>query len=128
MAMGMESLLLGIFVLYVLQTIMAYGQMKAYHSQLKQLRNKGLVAVGTKKGRISRGKVVILVSDHLGNIIEGQVMEGITVLARFKKLKNVEGLNLKDLKTKILGQRKPDQAMLTAITELETHLGASVIL
>lgn len=120
----MERWMLIIFCFYVLQMVLTYFQIKNLKKTLAELRDKGIVGMGNKKRKLSAGNVVILISNEAGHIIEGRMMQGITVLARFREIANIKGHNIADLKEKILSQstKKQDKAMLDAIEQIEKQI------
>lgn len=89
------SLLL--FTVLILSMLSALGQHKYYARTIRRLAREynrpGLVLVsGQAKGRL-RGAVVILVLQKKGEIIEAaRLMEGASVLARFKDRRDWVGL------------------------------------
>ena len=63
-----------------------------------KLRRQGKVAIGKKKGAFRAGSIVMFAVDENGIILDSSYMSGVTVLAKFKKLKGFEGLNVSTLK------------------------------
>lgn len=119
----MGKILLIAFIFFVLQGLLTYLQINNYKKAIKRLRKKGHLGVGTKKGKISAGSIVILVSDNEGNIIDGEEMRGFTVFSRFKKMENVLGRNIEDLKKEYKEENKSNQGIITAINSLEMAMG-----
>ena len=118
----MEKLLLIAFLFYVLQMILTYFQVKNFRSNVDELRKKGIIGIGSKKRKLSAGTIVILVSNEFGDIIEGRMMQGFSILARFKNLKDVNGFNIDELREKILRESNKDTAMLDALKQIESQL------
>ena len=118
----MEKLLFIALLLYILQGILTYFQMKNYRNTVSVLRMKGILGIGTKKKKLGVGSIVILVSDESGKILEGQLMRGISVWARFKQLKNINGTKIKELKEKIISEDEKNTAMLDALQQIENQL------
>ncbi|CUH96445.1 hypothetical protein P22_2535 [Propionispora sp. 2/2-37] len=120
----MERWMLIIFCFYVLQMVLTYFQVKNLRKTLAESRGKGIVGMGSKKRKLSAGNVVILISNEAGHIIEGRMMQGITVLARFREIANIKGHTVTELKEKILSQsaKKQDKAMLEAIEQIEKQI------
>jgi len=118
----MEKLLFIALLLYILQGILTYFQIKNYRSTVSALRIKGILGIGTKKKKLGVGSIVILVSDESGKILEGQLMRGISVWARFKQLKNINGTKIKELKEKIISEDEKNTAMLDALQQIENQL------
>ena len=72
-------------------------QMKSFTKHFGELRRKGKVAIGKKKGAFKAGSIVMFAVDDNGIILDSSYMSGVTVLERFKELKGFEGLNVATL-------------------------------
>lgn len=118
----MEKLLIIAFLFYVLQMVLTYFQVKNFRSNIAELRKKGIIGIGSKKRKLSAGNIVILVSNEFGEIIEGRMMQGFSILARFKSLKDVDGFNISELKEKVLRENSKNTAMLDALQQIENQL------
>ncbi len=118
----MEKLLLVAFLFYVLQMILTYFQVKDFRSNVDELRKKGVIGIGSKKRKLSAGTIIILVSNEFGDIIEGRMMQGFSILARFKNLKDLNGFNVGELKERMLRENDKDTATLDALTQIENQL------
>lgn len=118
----MEKLLFIALLLYVLQAILTYFQIKNYRSTVSIMRKKGFIGIGTKKKKLGAGNIVILVSDEAGKILEGQLMKGVSVLARFRDLKDFNGLEIGMLREKIINEDGKNTAVLDALQQLEDQL------
>ena len=82
---------------FALQYFLTFVQMKSFTAHYKRLRKMGRVAIGRQKGAVSAGAIVLFAIDDEANILEGSYMQGVTVLARFKKLKGFEGKAVAEL-------------------------------
>ena len=91
------KLFIVLFIFYVVQMGMAYLQMEHFKKTILALRDKGIMGIGVKKGKIGKGHVVLLVSNGAGEIIEAKTMSGFSVLARFKEKKEAHGLHITKL-------------------------------
>lgn len=118
----MEKILIVAFLFYVLQMILTYFQVKNFRSNIAELRKKGIIGIGSKKRKLSAGNIVILVSNEFGEIIEGRMMQGFSIIARFKSLKDVDGFNIGELKEKVLRENSKNTAMLDALQQIESQL------
>ena len=118
----MEKLLFIAFSFYVLQMVLTYFQVKNYRKNIADLRKKGIIGIGSKKRKLSAGHIVILASNESGEIIEGRMMQGFSILARFKKLKDVDGFNITKLKEQVLSENSKNTAMLDALQQIEKQL------
>ncbi|WP_208590030.1 transcriptional regulator GutM [Gracilibacillus suaedae] len=96
----MWGILIAIFVgIWILQLYLSWGQVKHYHKTVKQMSNRstGYLGTGSVKRKIGIGSVVILVSDENGKIIDGKMMSGVTVFAKFKDFDEVKGKYIQEL-------------------------------
>ncbi len=121
----MEKFAIIAFILLIVQGIFAYMQIKNYQSRAAYLSRKGIIGIGREKGTLKAGNLTILVSDSDGKIITAEKMEGITVFSRFKEIKNLGGITLRELKEKYSAENKNKighKAMISAIEELEAKL------
>jgi glucitol operon activator protein len=92
---------IGVFVgIWLLQILLTLIQMKHYRTTVREMskRSSGYLGVGVHKQRLGIGSVVILVSDVKGIIIDGKILSGVTVFARFKPLYEFNGLTLNETK------------------------------
>jgi glucitol operon activator protein len=116
---SMEKLLIIAFLFYVLQMVLTYFQIKNFRSNITEMRKKGIVGIGAKKRKLSAGNIVILASNEFGEILEGRMMQGFSILARFKIIKEVAGLHISELKEKVLRENSKNTAMLDALQQIE---------
>lgn len=107
------------FGLLIIQGILSYFQITNYRKTLKRLNKLGKVSIGTKKNKIGKGRIVILVSNDNSTLVTGEEMYGISIFARFKKIKDLDGISLERLKEKVLIEDKKNLAMLDAINRLQ---------
>lgn len=100
--MGLWSLLLLILgILWLIQIVGTYYQMKHYRKILGQITRKGeegYVGVGNSKARFGKGVVLILVVDEDGRVENALKMRGMTVFARFKEAPELLGRELNELR------------------------------
>lgn len=78
-------------IAFILQYILTFAQMKSFTAYYSKLRKRGRVAIGKVKGGFRAGCIAMFAIDQNGIILEGGYMQGITVLARVKKLNGFEG-------------------------------------
>lgn len=96
--MNIFGLMILMAVAFLLQYLIGCYQIKNFSKSFGQLRKLGRVAIGRYNGKIRAGVIVMFAIDSQGNIICAEKMEGVTVLAKFKKLKGFEGQNIADIK------------------------------
>jgi len=83
--------------MWVLQLVLGLWQFRRFSAHVKKLRPEGRVAIGKAKGRFSPGAIILLVIDGECTIRRGELMSGFTVLAGFKPLEVLNGMNLLSL-------------------------------
>ena len=83
----MNLIVLGIlFILaFILQYALTYVQLNSFKRSYSKLRRIGRVVIGRKKVLHVREQFVMLAIDDNDKVITGEAMQGVTVLARFKK-------------------------------------------
>jgi glucitol operon activator protein len=79
-------------LMWILQGVLTYFQIKNFQIKLKDMKEKGRVGLGTAKGRLGAGAIVILSVDETGRIVEARKMTGISVFARFKPFPELKDL------------------------------------
>ncbi len=79
---------LGALVLgaYILQVIFGLKQIKHFNAVYQMLRRQGKVAIGRYAGKIKAGTIVMFAVDEEGIIIDAVKMQGVTVMAKFKRM------------------------------------------
>ncbi len=117
----MEKLFIIAFVLFILQGIFSFNQIKNYQTRIKELKKKGLVGIGREKGFLRAGNITILVCNKQGKVLVGEKMEGITVFSRFREIDSLAGISLQKLKETYSEKKKnaASKAILQAIDSLE---------
>lgn len=89
---------------FILQIFLGYFQVKHLSGLFVRMRRKGKVAIGKKKGHFKSGTIVFLAVDSKGNILEAKKMQGVTILARFRTLKELAGENIMNINAFKVGQ------------------------
>ncbi|QCX34065.1 transcriptional regulator [Caloramator sp. E03] len=110
------------FAFMILQGLFAYFQINNYRKTVGRLKNKGIMSIGIQKGKLKAGRIVIIVCDDYGKIIEAEQMYGITTFARFKKMKEIEGKIIFQLKENLISDKKKNIALINAIEKIENVL------
>lgn len=115
----MNIILLGIIVIlaFLIQYILTFFQMKSFTKVYKELRSQGRVAIGRKKGGFNAGSIVMFSIDESGIILKGNYIQGVTVLARFRKLNGFEGRSLERIDQEFLKQFKLGNPLKKAILD-----------
>lgn len=83
-----------VFFLLVVQGILTFFQIKDYKKNADELIKKGRIGVGNAKRRFSAGAIVLLTADDNEVVVEGRIMEGVSVFAKFKDFPNYNGSKL----------------------------------
>lgn len=88
---GISWLLLAAFGLFVLQAFGGVLQIQNYRKAIHRVHKFGNVGFGQKKGGLRAGYIVMIACDGEGIITGGEIMQGISSLARFKPLTTLLG-------------------------------------
>ena len=78
-----SKLLLVILILFILQFLGGYYQVKNYRATVRQIHKLGNVGIGQKKGKFFNGNIVMVASDGDGIIKGVAILDGITFLSKF---------------------------------------------
>lgn len=83
----------GIFTIgaYIVQMFLGYLQIKHFNKNYNELRQKGKVAIGRKTGKVKAGTIVLFAVKEEGEIIEARIMQGVTILAKFRDMNEYVG-------------------------------------
>lgn len=86
-------LALSLFVIfaYLLQMLFGFLQIRHFNRNFVEMRRKGRVAIGRKAGKVKSGTIVMFALDDQDKIIDARVLQGVTVLARFKQKNQYNG-------------------------------------
>lgn len=82
------------FCAFVLQTIFAYIQIRNFNKIYQNIRSRGKVAIGRKSGKVRAGTIVFFGINDDGQIFDAYLMQGVTVLSKFKQIDQYVGQNL----------------------------------
>ncbi|MRH41518.1 hypothetical protein GH741_02375 [Aquibacillus halophilus] len=79
--------------IWLLQIFLTQVQLKHYRDTIKLMskRASGYLGAGVEKRKLGVGKVVIIVCDEDGVIVDSQLMSGVTVFVRFKTFHEIIG-------------------------------------
>ena len=72
-------------------------QIKDFNKNYIELRKIGKVAIGRKKGYLRAGAVVLILIDKDGIVVSSRKMQGVSVFARVRELKGLEGRSLSNI-------------------------------
>jgi glucitol operon activator protein len=99
-------LILVLALLWVLQIVGTYFQMRHYREVLGRITREGgegYVGVGNAKATFGKGVILILVVDQNDMVVKALRMRGMTVFARFREAPELLGMRLDELRG---GQRE----------------------
>lgn len=88
------KLLVILFVAYILNTIFIMKQNKLYFKTLNRAKKGWYSVYRQKKSYFSKGSIAIISSDSDGFIKFGEILKGRTVMAKFKEIEEIEGLDI----------------------------------
>lgn len=87
-----------LFIGYILQFCFGIMQIKNFTKAYDPLKKQGRVAIGKVSGSFRAGAIVMFAIDSNGIILDGTKMVGVTIFAKFKKLKGFENRYIGELK------------------------------
>lgn len=79
-------------------------QIKDFNKNYAEMRRKGKVAIGRRRGYIQAGTVVLFLIDNSGIIIDARKIQGVSVFARVRKFAGLQGKSLGDITKKDLNK------------------------
>lgn len=122
---GMTLNLIVIGILFVLAFIMQYAftliQMKSFKVSYRNLRRKGRVVIGKKKGAYRAGAIVMMAIDDNNFVIDTEYMQGTTIFARFKKLDCLNGYNIGEIDLELCKEKGLSNSLKNSIVDGVTN-------
>lgn len=125
----LKWIFLVILALFAMQAAGSYFQIQDYKKAVRRVHRLGNVGVGQQKG--FGGKLVLVACDGQGFITGAEVMEGITIFARFRPRTNalgrpLEGVHIENLLSELREmeprRRKRFKGWQQALEALENRL------
>ena len=89
-------IILGVIV-WTANGILGLMQIKDFNKNYIELRRIGKVAIGRKKGYIKAGTIVLILIDDEGIVVSSRKMQGVSVFARVKEFRGLEGMSLSNI-------------------------------
>ena len=86
-----------ITIAYICQILLGLKQIKHFNQVYACLRKQGKVAIGRRPGKIKSGTIAMFAIDANGDILDAKIMQGVTVLAKFKDKGIYIGENINNL-------------------------------
>ncbi|MGE9902656.1 transcriptional regulator GutM [Streptococcus alactolyticus] len=89
-------IILGLFITlaYMVQILLGLKQIKHFNQVYTELRKKGRVAIGRRSGKLKAGTIVMFAIDKQGIVLEAKKMQGVTIVAHFKDMKDYIGQDI----------------------------------
>lgn len=97
----LSTLILVLAVLWMLQIVGTWYQMRHYQNVLREITrsgSEGYVGVGNARATFGKGVILILVVNEDGVVERALKMRGRTVFARFKDATDLVGVHIDDLR------------------------------
>ena len=106
--MKISILMLCLLAFMIIQAIGTYIQVQLYKKAIRRLHKKGNIGIGGKKSRFS-GNIVIIACDSDGTITDGEILAGLTIFTKFKKIKDINGKSIFNLQQEYENFNKKDK-------------------
>ncbi len=112
-------------IIWILQALFGFIQMKNFNKNFVEMRKKGKIVIGFKKGFIVSGTIVMIRINEEGDIEELRCMQGVTVFAKFKRLDSLNGKNLLSLQDEDLKRfnKLLRKTIMIAVENYKNYLG-----
>ena len=95
--MDFTMLFICLLVFMVIQALGTYVQVRQYKKAVRRLHKKGNVGIGSRRSRI-KNNIVIIACNSEGIITDAEIMEGFTVFTNFKKIPDIIGKDIFELR------------------------------
>lgn len=86
------SILLGI--VFLLQSILGFLQIRNFVKTFRNMSRNGKVLIGKNPKKFRAGTLILLNIDRDANIKDAKIMKGVTIFAKFKEFKALNGKSL----------------------------------
>lgn len=96
--MQTEMLLGGLFLLFVIQVIGTHLQVKEYKRAVREMHRLGNVGIGARRRKLGPSSIVIIACNADGEILDGRMMQGMTILSRFRPMAGIMGQTIYELR------------------------------
>lgn len=94
---GILTILAFIFIVNWVGMAMQLRDYRKTINSLSDKYNDGYIGVGMGKASFTPRKIVLIVVNNEGNIVETRIMSGITVFAQLKKNQQFDGRNINEI-------------------------------
>ena len=96
--MQTETLIGILFLLFVIQVIGTHLQVKEYKRAVHEMHKLGNVGIGSRRRRLGPSRIVVIACRSDGEILDGRMMQGMTILSRFRPMEGITGRTIYDLR------------------------------
>ena len=90
-------LLGGLFLLFVIQVVGTHLQVKEYKRAVREMHKLGNVGIGARRRKLGPSNIVVIACNSDGVILDGRIMQGMTILSRFRPMGDIVGRTIYDL-------------------------------
>lgn len=91
--MDFTMLFVCLLVFMVIQATGTYVQVRQYKKAVRRLHKKGNVGIGSRRSKL-KNNIVIIACDNEGTIVDAELMEGLTVFTKFRRIPDIIGKNV----------------------------------
>ena len=95
--MQTEMLLGGLFLLFVVQVVGTHLQVKESKRAVREMHKLGNVGIGSRRRKLGPSNIVIIACNSDGEILDGRMMQGMTILSRFRPMEGIAGRTIYSL-------------------------------
>lgn len=115
----MNLILIGILfiVAFIIQYFLTFIQMNNFKKSYIDLRRKGRVIIGKKKGVFRAGCIVIFALDDKDKIIDFEYMLGTSVFSRFKKNNTFNDTRIHNINKFLCDQKRLSYSLKSAVLD-----------
>lgn len=85
-----------LLVFMVIQSVGTYIQVRLYKNAVRRQRKNGNVGIGGNKKALRRN-IVIFSCDNQGIVVDGEILQGLTMFNSFKKIPDIKGKSIYEL-------------------------------
>lgn len=109
--MDFTMLFICLLTFMIIQALGTYVQVQQYKKAVRRLHKKGNIGIGSKRSRL-KNNIVIIACNNQGDIVDGELMEGLTVFTKFKQIPEVIGKNIFSLREEYEAMSKRKQKQI----------------
>lgn len=102
---------------FSLQALLGFRQMKHFGAEYTKMRKEGRVAIGRRSGKLTSGTIVMFSLDKKGTICYGRLLQGTTILAKFKNFNRFNDMNIDSLTLNSVEMKKEIKITRKAIMD-----------